>query len=724
MNYSFEQDTTVSVCAGALPYIFCDGYSFNEPGSYTVNLQSVNGCDSIWNLQLYVTPNSEQDVSITICDNEFPYIYKGEIFTEAGFYDITETDIDNCVTITHFSLNVNPTYHGYDTVTVCEETLPFLYGTTPLTASGEYDVHLNASTTCDSMITVLFTVLPSAHGTAPVEQYVCPGDYPVSFGGNLFEEAGTYEVAFPRDGLCDSIVTFILHESPAYLFNEEQIVSSLDLPYQWHGAAYSQSGIYFDSLTSTLGCDSVYRLNLSVYEAQLIESDPIFLCEGETAVWRNMVLSQTGIYHDTVSNDVIGSFEIHQVSVTVYPAYLFEDTVTVCSSSLPYMWHDLAINNAGTREIFLQTSQTYCDSIYRLTLYINPSYHVTESAAICEYELPYIWRGMSLTESGEYHDTLVTVNGCDSIFSINFVVNPAVNTLLVDTACSNELPYLWRGHQLTVAGSYYDTIPNAYGCQDIYGLELSIHQSSDTTIHDIICAGETYTLNGFNIPTDHPSILYDQRTTVNSQGCDSTIFIMLEVLPSYLIEAEGQTCENVPFEWRGSEYTTEGTYYDSLVTVSGCDSIFVLNLTVNPVYDIYVNDTAIREHEYTYGTLVITPSDSGSFNYDIQFYTIFNCDSIVHLTLYVAYNDGIDDHSPVEFSFYPNPTSAQVNISGDQMRLVEVFGINGKLIRRADADTPEFTKLDVSSFPTGHYLVRITLNNGNTITRKIIVTRQ
>ena len=724
VNYSFEQDTTVSVCAGALPYIFCDGYSFNEPGSYTVNLQSVNGCDSIWNLQLYVTPNSEQDVSITICDNEFPYIYKGETFTEAGFYDITETDIDNCVTITHFSLNVNPTYHGYDTVTVCEETLPFLYGTTPLTASGEYDVHLNASTTCDSMITVLFTVLPSAHGTAPVEQYVCPGDYPVSFGGNLFEEAGTYEVAFPRDGLCDSIVTFILHESPAYLFNEEQIVSSLDLPYQWHGAAYSQSGIYFDSLTSTLGCDSVYRLNLSVYESQLIESDPIFLCEGETAVWRNMVLSQTGIYHDTVSNDVIGSFEIHQVSVTVYPAYLFEDTVTVCSSSLPYMWHDLAINNAGTREIFLQTSQTYCDSIYRLTLYINPSYHVTESAAICEYELPYIWRGMSLTESGEYHDTLVTVNGCDSIFSINFVVNPAVNTLLVDTACSNELPYLWRGHQLTVAGSYYDTIPNAYGCQDIYGLELSIHQSSDTTIQDIICAGETYTLNGFNIPTDHPSILYDQRTTVNSQGCDSTIFIMLEVLPSYLIEAEGQTCENVPFEWRGSEYTTEGTYYDSLVTVSGCDSIFVLNLTINPVYDIYVNDTAIREHEYTYGTLVITPSDSGSFNYDIQYYTIFNCDSIVHLTLYVAYNDGIDDHSPVEFSFYPNPTSAQVNISGDQMRLVEVFGINGKLIHRADADTPEFTKLDVSSFPTGHYLVRITLNDGNTITRKIIVTRQ
>lgn len=231
-------------------------------------------------------------------------------------------------------------------------------------------------------------------------------------------------------------------------------------------------------------------------------------------------------------------------------------------------------------------------------------------------------------------------------------------------------------------------------------------------------------MNGFNILADHPGILYEQRTEVNSQGCDSTIFIMLEVLPSYLIETEGQTCENVPFEWRGHEYSVEGTYYDSLATVNGCDSIFVLNLTVNPVYEIYVNDTAIREHEYTYGTLVFTPSDSGSFNYDIQYYTIFNCDSVVHLTLYVAYNDGVEDHTPIAFSFYPNPTSAQVNISGDQMRLVEVFSLDGKLIRRVNADSPEFTKIDVSSLPTGHYLMRITLNDGNTVSRKIIVTRQ
>ena len=723
VNTSYEKDTAVSVCNGALPYVFCEGYTFNESGNYTINLQSANGCDSVWNLHLFVTPNAEHDVVLNICDNELPYSYNDEVvLTEAGNYDIEETDLDNCITITHLTLIVNPTYHGYDMVTVCEETLPYLYGTTPLDTAGEYDVHLNASTMCDSMITVLLTVIPSARGEE--EQYVCPSDLPVSFGGELFEAEGVYEVAFPREGLCDSIVTFTLHEWPEYLINEEQALSIQELPYQWHGMEISQSGIYFDSLTTTQGCDSIYCLHFIAYEAQIIVSDPIILCDGETAEWHNMTLFQSGTYFDTITNASTGFADIYQVSVTVNPSYLFIDSVTICSSELPYLWHDLIIYDAGVRDIYFQTEETYCDSIYRLVLNINPAYNVTESAAVCEYELPYEWRGMQLTESGDFHDSLTTVNGCDSIFTINFVVYPSIDSLLIDTACTSSLPYLWRGLQITTAGNYYDTIPNAYGCQDVFGLQLTIRQSSDTTIQDVICAGETYTDYGFNIPTDHPSILYDQRTIVNSQGCDSTIHIMLEVLPSYLIETDGQTCENDPFEWRGHEYFTEGTYYDSLTTVSGCDSVFVLHLVVNPIFDVYVSDTAVREHEYTYESFVVTPTEVGTFDYDIQYYTIFGCDSIVHLTLIVINNEGIDDHTLTSFSFYPNPTSAQVNISGDQMRIVEIFNANGKLIRRENADSPEFTTIDVTSFPTGHYLVRITLNDGNTITRKIVVSRQ
>ena len=722
VNPTYEKDTMVTVCNGALPYTFCEGHSFTQSGEHTVTLQSSTGCDSVWHLQLTVIPNAEHDAYITICDNELPYNYLGESFAAAGNYDITETDDDNCITITHLTLNVNPTYHGYDTVTVCEETLPYLYGNTPLTASGEYDVHLSANTSCDSMITVLFTVIPSARDT--VEQTACSSEFPISFGGSLFTEEGIYDVAFHREGLCDSIVTFILHEAPEFLDVTIEQVCEHELPFYWRGIPLSQSGFYTDSLTTALGCDSVYRLQLTVHETQWVESDPIVLCAGETAEWRNMTLSETGIYRDTVTDETTGCYIIYQVSVNVHPTYLFEDTVTVCSDELPYIWHDIIVNEAGSREILLQTAETYCDSIYRLTLYVNPTYHFSESDVICDYDLPYLWRGLSLTTSGDYHDTLTTANGCDSIYTLNLTVNPSTNTTTIDTVCENDLPYVWRGLMLTAAGSYYDTIPNTFGCIDIFGLQLTVNHTSDTTIHDAVCAGDTYTGNGFNIPTDHPSILYDQRVTTNVNGCDSTIIIVLNVLPSYVMESNGETCENVPFSWRGHEYTEEGTYYDSLVTVTGCDSVFVLHLTLNPVYDIYVSDSAIREHEYTYDNFVVTPSDSGTFNYDIQYYTLFGCDSVVHLTLYVAYNDGIIDHTLLpEFSFYPNPTTARLNISGERMRRISMYNVNGKLVYSAEASSPEAAQIDVTAFASGYYLVHVLLDDGQTITRKIVINR-
>ena len=133
----------------------------------------------------------------------------------------------------------------------------------------------------------------------------------------------------------------------------------------------------------------------------------------------------------------------------------------------------------------------------------------------------------------------------------------------------------------------------------------------------------------------------------------------------------------------------------------------------------------MREHAYTYGSFVITPSDSGVFTYDIQNYTIANCDSVVHLTLYVEYNTGIED--PVmlpEFKFFPNPTNAVLNIKGEQMRQVHIYDLNGKLVRKGDADSPESANIDVTGFASGHYIVKVLLENGKSVTRKIIVDRR
>ncbi len=719
---TFMQDTNVAVCQGAMPYQFDDDHIYTQAGNYTIDLMTINGCDSIWILHLAVTPNIEHDASQSICDNELPFTFMGETFTEAGEYDITETDDDGCITITHFTLIVKETYHHFDTVTVCQEDLPYMYGDYALSVPGTHDIHFSSALACDSLITVHFNVIPTAQGAETI--YVCTNDFPYSYGGETFPEEGVYSVTFEREELCDSIVTLSLIEAPEFLVVDTAVVCDHELPYSWRSNEYTLSGIYYDSLVSVHGCDSVFALFLTVNPTQFFEDNTIVLCQGDSELWHNMYLSEAGIYRDTVPSST-GCREIHQVEVVVNPSYLFHDTVTICSDELPYIWRGMTLNEAGVRDDYNQTVATLCDSIYRLTLFVNPSYHATESISACDYDLPILWHGQELTTSGTYYDTLTTSAGCDSTFELAFTVNVSQHEILTDTVCQNALPYSWRGHAINAAGDYADTIPNSAGCLDIFELHLNVLPVDVTTIYDTVCEGSHYQLYGFDTIALQPGTLYDQLTLTNANGCDSTVNLVLTISQSYLFETFAETCENTPFLWHGGEFITEGIYYDSLVSSLGCDSVFVLHLTVNPAYYIFVSDSAMREHEYTYGNFVVTPADSGTFEYDIQYYTLAGCDSVIHLTLYVAFNDGVEEFTMTpEFTFFPNPTSAMLNIRGERMTRVEVFALNGKLVFRGTPDSPEFSALDVTQFATGHYTVRVTLDDGKAVTGKIIISRR
>jgi len=719
------QDTVVTVCQGALPYEFCTDHSYTASGVDTVRLQTVSGCDSIWILDLQVIPNVEHTESLTICESELPYIIDNDTLTGEGTFDIIETDGDYCLTITHLTLNVNPTFQGNDEMTVCQEALPVFYGNDTLTEQGTFYIHFSTVNHCDSVVVLTLNVIPTAQGIDTM--YVCTHDFPTIYHGQTFDSAGVYSVTLTREGLCDSIVTLNLIEAEEYTISTTDEVCDFELPYQWRGRLYSQNGVYYDSLSTIHGCDSIFVLNLTVNNTQVIVSDPIMSCEGDTVEWRGMFLFETDVYHDTVPDETTGCRIIYEVNATFHQTYLFHDTVTICSDELPHTWRGFIFNGAGTREVSMQTVETSCDSIYRHTVFVNPSYHAApENITVCNYDLPYYWHDKTLTESGTYYDTLTTISGCDSTFMLILTVNPSLQEITTDTICDVELPYIWRNHNIMAAGHYLDTIPNtASGCNDVFELMLTVLESNETTLYDTACEGSHYTLHGFDTIAAQSGTMYLQRIIANSFGCDSTVNLVLTVLSNEVNEEFGVTCENIPFEWRGYILDTTGVYYDNIVTPTGCDSVFVLHLTVNPAYDIYVSDTATREHTYTYGSFVITPADSGVFSYDIQHYTIAGCDSVIHLTLYVEYNTGIED--PVmmpEFKFFPNPTNAVLNINGEQMKQVLVYDLNGKLVRKSDTDSPENAQIDVTGFASGHYIVKVLLDNGQSVTRKIIVDRR
>jgi hypothetical protein len=149
-----------------------------------------------------------------------------------------------------------------------------------------------------------------------------------------------------------------------------------------------------------------------------------------------------------------------------------------------------------------------------------------------------------------------------------------------------------------------------------------------------------------------------------------------------------------------------------------------LKLTVNPSYHINVYGTAMRYHEYSFGDFTVTPVDTGTYTYDFQYYTAEGCDSVVHLILYVANNDGIVSHDVAVAEIFPNPTNTVLHIKGEGIRQIEIYNAEGQLVYVTEEMPSDLKTIDVSRYAAGQYLVKILFNNKQTVTKKVIVNHQ
>ena len=120
-------------------------------------------------------------------------------------------------------------------------------------------------------------------------------------------------------------------------------------------------------------------------------------------------------------------------------------------------------------------------------------------------------------------------------------------------------------------------------------------------------------------------------------GCDSIVELQLFVDQVFRDTLEVATCINqLPYNWRDEEYFATGIYYDSLTSsLTGCDSIYVLNLTVNPstageitITTLENNTPYLINDEYYDSTGVYTQ----------HLTNVANCDSVLTIHLTVLYN--------------------------------------------------------------------------------------
>ncbi len=132
-------------------------------------------------------------------------------------------------------------------------------------------------------------------------------------------------------------------------------------------------------------------------------------------------------------------------------------------------------NNTTTYSVAVN-SPNYTDSI---EIIVNPTYSIALSTAICTGD-SILLAGQYQNTAGLYTDSLVSINGCDSIINTTLSINPVYNINSNVSICAGDSIFLEGAYQ-SLAGIYTDNYISINGCDSTVIVNLSIN-NVDTSI--------------------------------------------------------------------------------------------------------------------------------------------------------------------------------------------------------------------------------------------------
>ena len=326
----------------------------------------------------------------------------------------------------------------------------------------------------------------------------------------------------------------------------------------------------------------------------------------------------------------------------------YEYAASTCDNE-PYSDELFArLTKAGTYTTTIPNAAGH-DSIITLTLSVLPTYSFATTATI-DMDETYTWRDHTYADLTPgvhtFKDELQTKAGCDSIYTLTLTVKAIAYSFDEEqTVCQNE-EATWHEKVLPTAQAgtviVYDSLKSVYNTDSVYRLELTVLPAYAFSEEQTIDMGETYTWRDHTYADLTPGVHTYKDEFQTQAGCDSIYILTLTVNAiAYSFDEEQTVCQREEATWHGKALPTAqaGTVivYDSLKSVYNTDSVYRLELTVLPSWQSeetkYVNDPDFVWHGKTIQGLA--QSSDPYFFYD-SLTAVNGCDSVYVLRLYVS----------------------------------------------------------------------------------------
>ena len=665
-EHSFHFITDTAVCLAQGEKMEWHGRLFNTTGTYYDSLTTQFGLDSVWQLNLRVHNDTIVQWHVSLCNNG-SYNFFGHELTTPGVYRSMpfprqETGCDSIIELILQPVSTVETTLYY---TLCEGDY-IQVGDSNITTTGVYRDTLTSSLGCDSIVRHVVTVGKKYFFAS--EQLINPGNsYTWHRNGQpiVLTSPGTYWDSCRTALGCDSIYKLTLRFNQAeYIFpTDTDYICSADLPYIWHHRSLTATGLYYDSLQTNQGLDSVYSLYLTVYTTMHTREE-LHFCQGERPVIDGVPYESDAVFTDTLISST-GCDSIVDYVLHFHPNYSMTFVVNIHDGET-YTLGDQVITTSGTYFHHFY-SQYGCDSLVTVTVKSCPTaQEIVMRHDLCQGESLTI-SGRTVTTSGTYYEARTAVDGCDSLIChiVNvhsgYLFNATVNICKGDT-------YRWLGHHndilLTRQGVYYDSLTTTHGCDSIYRLILNYKRSSvQDTIIDICKADLPFIYQGQRY--HHDTVFIDTLGT-NVEGCDSLLRWHFNVNPHCSEYVQYNRCPGQIVNIDGLLISEEGAYQQHHLTDDGQDSLYRFTVRNVQNYEFTTRKNGCDSVVYDGKTYYARGIGQETFTVDLNHRTIDGCDSLEHLILTInmssparIYNKTIADYDSVRFGpYYYNTTGS------------------------------------------------------------------
>ena len=253
-----------------------------------------------------------------------------------------------------------------------------------------------------------------------------------------------------------------------------------------------------------------------------LSSYPLFKITG---VMNNDVISSDPYFFSEVAYDG-STIAIKLLGFLDKPTNISILNDTICAGE-NYLFPDnslqLSLYKDTVHMSIIRSNQSGWDSLIITNLIINDSQSSTDTIISCNI---YTWiNGVTYTSSdAAAKDTFKTINGCDSIVSLNLTVNYSKS--FTDSIIGCNI-YTWiNGVTYTSSdAAAKDTFKTINGCDSIVSLNLTINYSK--SFIDSIVACNSYTWVDGVTYTSSDTAARDTFRTIN--GCDSVVSLNLNI---------------------------------------------------------------------------------------------------------------------------------------------------------------------------------------------------